>query len=220
MKSESQRRCVIPGRRLLGVAVLWASAAVSVVAAPVDRLRAFLADANTLQADFSQVQIDAKGNPSGKKTSGVFYLQRPGKFRWNYLQPFKQEIVTSGGKVWFYDADLEQVTVKQLNEAIGSTPALLLSGEIAIETNFTIEDQGTDEGMAWIRLLPKSEESGFKYVVIGLVGNELRGMELNDNFGQVTRIYFSNVKRGLRLSPELFKFTPPPGVDVFDDKGR
>lgn len=220
MKSESQRRGVLSWRCLLGALLLWTVGMAAVAAAPVDRLRAFLAGAKTLQADFSQVQIDAKGNPSGKKTSGVFYLERPGKFRWNYLQPFKQEIVTSANKVWFYDADLEQVTVKQLNEAIGSTPALLLSGEIALETNFTIEDQGTDEGMAWIRLLPKSEESGFKYVLIGLVGDDLRGMELNDNFGQVTRIYFSNVKRGLRLSPELFKFTPPPGVDVFDDKSR
>jgi outer membrane lipoprotein carrier protein len=200
---------------LLALLFLWAG---NVAAAPVDRLRAFLAGAKTLQADFSQVQIDAKGNASGKKTGGVFYLERPGKFRWNYTQPFKQEIVTSGGRVWFYDADLAQVTVKRMTDAIGSTPALLLSGEIAIETNFTIEDQGTDEGMAWIRLLPKSEESGFKYVLIGLVGDDLRGMELNDNFGQVTRIYFSNVKRGLRLPPDLFKFTPPAGVDVFDDK--
>lgn len=218
MKSESQRGRVTSWRRLLTAMMLFAVGMASAAAAPVDRLRTFLAGAKTLQADFSQVQIDAKGNPSGKKTAGVFYLERPGKFRWNYTQPFKQEIVTSGGKVWFYDADLEQVTVKRLNAAIGSTPALLLSGEIAIETNFTIEDQGTDEGMAWIRLLPKSEESGFKYVLIGLVGDDLRGMELNDNFGQVTRIYFSNVKRGLRLSPELFKFTPPAGVDVFDEK--
>jgi len=220
MKSESQRRCVSFWSPLMGAVLLWAAGVTAATAAPVDRLRAFLAGAKTLQADFSQVQIDAKGNASGKKTSGVFYLERPGKFRWNYTQPFHQEIVTSANKVWFYDADLEQVTVKQLNEAIGSTPALLLSGEIAIETNFTIEDQGTDEGMAWIRLLPKSEESGFKYVLIGLVGDDLRGMELNDNFGQVTRIYFSNVKRGLRLSPDLFKFTPPAGVDVFDEKSR
>lgn len=218
MKSESQRGRVTSWRRLLNALMLFAVGMASAAAAPVDRLRTFLAGAKTLQADFSQVQIDAKGNSSGKKTAGVFYLERPGKFRWNYTQPFKQEIVTSGGKVWFYDADLEQVTVKRLNAAIGSTPALLLSGEIAIETNFTIEDQGTDEGMAWIRLLPKSEESGFKYVLIGLVGDDLRGMELNDNFGQVTRIYFSNVKRGLRLSTELFKFTPPAGVDVFDEK--
>jgi outer membrane lipoprotein carrier protein len=184
----------------------------------LDRLRTFLAKAKTLQADFSQVQIGADGNPSGKKSSGVFFLERPGKFRWNYTQPFRQEIVSGSGKVWFYDADLEQVTAKRLNEAIGSTPALLLSGEVALETNFRIEDQGTDEGMSWIRLLPKSEESGFKYVLIGLVGDTLGGMELSDNFGQVTRIYFSNVKTGVRLADSIFRFTPPPGVDVFEEK--
>lgn len=219
MKSESMRRPVAHrGRRLLWTLLLWVGCSLAAPASPIERLSAFLASANTLQAEFSQVQIGRDGLPTGKKGSGIFYLERPGKFRWNYTQPFHQEIVAMTGKVWFYDADLEQVTVKRLNAAIGSTPALLLSGEIAIETNFTIEDQGTDEGMAWIRLLPKSEESGFKYVLIGLVGDDLRGMELNDNFGQVTRIYFSNVKRGLRLSTELFKFTPPAGVDVFDEK--
>lgn len=186
--------------------------------APVDRLRAFLATARTLQAEFTQVQIGADGNPVGKKGTGTFYLERPGKFRWNYTAPFHQEIVSGAGKVSFYDADLEQVTVKRLNEAIGSTPALLLSGEVSLEDNFRIEDQGTDEGMSWIRLVPKSEEGGFKYVLIGLDGNTLGGMELSDNFGQLTRIYFSKVKTGARLSPDIFKFTPPKGVDVFEEK--
>jgi len=180
-------------------------------------LHAFLAKAGTLKADFNQVMVSEKGTP-GQKTSGVFYLQRPGKFRWNYLKPYKQEIVSSGGKVWFYDVDLEQVTAKKLNQAIGSTPALLLSGEVALEKNFNIESQGLEEGLYWIKLLPKDEDSGFQYVLIGLNGDELAGMELSDNFGQLTRIYFSNVQVGARLEPGLFTFTPPAGVDVFEDK--
>lgn len=203
------------------VAVLllaWSGCALAGSTSPLDRLRAFLTSASTLQAEFSQVQVGADGGPGKKKSSGNFYLERPGKFRWNYTQPFQQEIIASAGKVWFYDADLEQVTVKRLNEAIGSTPALLLSGDVPLETNFRIEDQGTDEGMSWIRLVPKSEESGFKYVLIGLVGGTLGGMELNDNFGQVTRIYFSKVRTGLRLAPSLFQFKPPAGVDVFEEK--
>lgn len=220
MKSESidlWRRLTRVG--LIGVLLsVWSSGILAAAASPLDRLRAFLATANTLQAEFSQVQIGADGNPTGKKGSGAFYLERPGKFRWNYTAPFRQEIVSMSGKVWFYDADLEQVTVKRLNDAIGSTPALLLSGDVPLETNFRIEDQGTDEGMAWIRLIPKNEESGFKYVLIGLVDGTLGGMELNDNFGQVTRIYFSKVKTGLRLAPALFQFKPPAGVDVFEEK--
>jgi len=186
-------------------------------ATPEQRLKSFLAQATTLQADFTQVQVDEKGN-LGKRSTGVFYLQRPGKFRWNYQKPYNQEIVSGAGKVWFYDKDLEQVTAKKLTQAIGSTPALLLTGEVPLEKNFTIENQSDEEGIAIIKLVPKSEESGFKYVQIGLENNSLVGMELHDNFGQLTRIYFEHMKTGLRLDPALFTFTPPPGVDVFEDK--
>jgi len=184
---------------------------------PVQRLRGFLAKANTLQAEFSQVVIDEAGN-AGQRSSGMFYLQRPGKFRWDYKKPYSQEIVSNGGKVWFYDVDLEQVTAKRLDEAIGSTPALLLSGEVALETNFKIENQGMDEGLFWIKLVPKSEDSGFKHVLIGLDGTTLAGMELSDNFGQLTRIYFTGVQTGLKLDRSLFEFRPPSGVDVFEEK--
>jgi outer membrane lipoprotein carrier protein len=181
------------------------------------RLSAFLASAKSLQADFSQILIDQSGNPR-QTSSGVFYLQRPGKFRWDYQKPHQQQIVSNGGKVWFYDVDLEQVTAKRLDAAIGSTPALLLSAEVPLEKNFTIEKQGVEEGLYWIKLLPKAEDSGFKYVLIGLEGNKLNGMELSDNFGQLTRIYFSKVKTGIRLDESLFEFKPPPGVDVFEER--
>lgn len=184
---------------------------------PVQRLRNFLAKATTLEADFTQVQVDENGNP-GKPSFGKFHLQRPGKFRWDYLRPYHQEIVSNGGKVWFYDRDLEQVTAKRLNEAIGSTPALLLSGEVALENNFLIEKQTVDEGLYWLKLVPKAEESGFKYVLIGLDGDLLAGMELSDNFGQLTRIYFNHVKTGVPNDPALFEFQPPAGVDVFEEK--
>jgi outer membrane lipoprotein carrier protein len=202
---------------LLGLVALFCFSTAGAADSPVQRLRNFLARANTLEAEFSQTQIAESGRP-GQKSSGVFYLQRPGKFRWDYKSPYQQEIVSSGGKVWFYDVDLEQVTAKRLNEAIGSTPALLLSGEVALENNFVVETQGSDEGLYWIKLLPKSEDSGFRYVTIGLDGDTLSGMELSDNFGQLIRIYFSNVKTGIRLAPDLFEFRPPAGVDVFEEK--
>jgi outer membrane lipoprotein carrier protein len=197
--------------------LLMVSGLVQAAITPEQRLKNFLAKASTLQADFTQVQVDEKGN-LGKRSNGVFYLQRPGKFRWNYVKPYNQEIVSSAGKVWFYDKDLEQVTAKKLNAAIGSTPALLLTGDVPIEKNFTIENQSDEEGIAILKLIPKNEESGFKYVQIGLENDSLVGMELSDNFGQLTRIYFSNLKTGVRIDPSLFSFTPPPGVDVFEDK--
>ena len=197
--------------------LLAASCTLSAAVTPEQRLKSFLAKASTLQADFTQVQVDEKGN-LGKRSNGVFYLQRPGKFRWNYLKPYNQEIVSGGGKVWFYDKDLEQVTAKRLNAAIGSTPALLLTGEVPIEKNFTIENQSDEEGIAILKLIPKNEESGFKYVQIGLENDTLVGMELSDNFGQLTRIYFNNLKIGVRIDPALFTFKPPAGVDVFEEK--
>ena len=130
-------------------------------ATPEQRLKSFLAKATTLQANFTQVQVDEKGN-LGKRSTGVFYLQRPGKFRWNYQKPYDQQIVSGAGKVWFYDKDLEQVTAKKLTQAIGSTPALLLTGDVPLEKNFTIENQSDEEGIAILKLIPKSEESGFK----------------------------------------------------------
>lgn len=204
-------------KNLTFIALLLLAGMTEAAQTPEQRLKNFLARASTLQADFIQVQIDEKGN-QGKRSNGVFYLQRPGKFRWNYLKPYNQEIVSGAGKVWFYDKDLEQVTAKKLNAAIGSTPALLLTGEVPLEKNFTIENQSDEEGIAILKLIPKTEDSGFKYVQIGLENDVLIGMELNDNFGQLTRIYFNNLKTGIKLDPALFAFKPPPGVDVFEEK--
>ncbi len=181
---------------------------------PVSQLKAFLAESKTLTADFKQVSFDEQGNPA-QTSFGVFYLKRPGKFRWDYLKPFEQQIVSDSGRVWFYDADLEQVTVKKIDQSIGATPALLLSGEIDLEDNFTLLRQGIDVGMQWVRLQPKSEESSFKYILIGMEKGIIGGMELSDNFGQLTRIYFSNIKTNVDINPETFKFVTPEGVDVF-----
>lgn len=183
---------------------------------PVRELKAFLGATRTLTADFKQVLINEAGDPV-QTSYGVFYLQRPGKFRWDYQKPIQQQIISNAGKVWFYDPDLEQVTVKKLDESVGSTPALLLSGEIALEDNFIMEQQGEDEGLLWVKLVPKHEESGFKYVLIGLDNGSLGGMELSDNFGQLTRIYFSNVAINREIRQDLFQFTAPKGADVFSE---
>ena len=182
----------------------------------INQLKAFLKASTSFSADFKQVSFNKAGQAS-QTSIGQFYLSRPGKFRWNYQKPFSQEIVSSGGKVWFYDADLEQVTVKQLDDSLGSTPALLLTGEVDIDQKFILEEQGSEEDLNWVRLSPKNEESGFKYILIGLNHGQLGGMELSDNFGQLTRIYFANIKVNPVLNETLFNFTPPKGVDVFEN---
>ncbi len=183
---------------------------------PVQQLQAFLKNAQSLTADFKQVLLSENGQP--KQTSyGLFYLQRPGKFRWDYQRPFQQQIISNGGKVWFYDTDLAQVTVKKLDESVGSTPALLLSGNVSLEENYVMENQGVDGSLEWIKLLPKNQQSSFKYVLIGLENSQLAGMELSDNFGQLTRIYFSNLKVNPPLKATLFDFQAPENADVFSE---
>lgn len=183
---------------------------------PITQLKSFLASTTTFTADFKQVTLNEYGQAQNT-SEGQFYLSRPGKFRWSYKKPFIQEIVSSEGKVWFYDADLEQVTIKKMDDSLGSTPALLLSGEIELEDNFTLEQQGVDEDLLWIKLLPKNEDSGFNYILIGLDNDVLGGMELSDNFGQLTRIYFTNSKINPSLEESIFKFIAPEGVDVFEN---
>lgn len=183
---------------------------------PVDQLKNLLKTSASLAADFKQVSYNKAGQ-AAQSSFGKFYLSRPGKFRWNYQKPFVQEIVSNGGKVWFYDADLEQVTVKQLDDSLGSTPALLLTGEVDIEEKFILQDQGSDDELNWVKLSPKNEESGFKYILIGLNNGQLGGMELSDNFGQLTRIYFSNIQTNPSLTPGLFEFKAPKNADVFEN---
>jgi outer membrane lipoprotein carrier protein len=180
----------------------------------IKQLKLFLSTTTSLSADFKQVTLNEQGQPT-QTSYGIFYLSRPGKFRWNYQKPYIQEIVSNAGKVWFYDADLEQVTVKNLDNSFGSTPALLLSGDVELEKDYILKQQGIDEDLQWIKLSPKNEESGFNYVLIGLDNGQLGGMELSDSFGQLTRIYFSNVKKNPTLNNSLFEFKAPKGIDIF-----
>ncbi len=182
----------------------------------IKQLESFLSSTTSLTAEFKQVTLSENGQP-GKISHGVFYLSRPGKFRWNYNKPFVQEIVSNKGKVWFYDADLEQVTIKKIDDSVGSTPALLLSGDVALKENYILKKQGVDEGLQWVKLSPKNEDSGFNYMLIGLDKKGLAGMELKDNFGQLTRIYFSKVKKNIKLDDKLFEFTAPKGIDIFEN---
>ncbi len=180
------------------------------------QLQTFLKDTTTLTATFQQQSIAENGMIS-KTSQGEFYLSRPGKFRWNYQQPFIQQIISDGHKVWFYDADLEQVTIKTLDDSIGSTPALLLSGNLDLNENFTLEEQIANEGQRGLKLIPKTEDSGFHYILIRMDNNGISGMELSDNFGQLTRVFFSDLVINQPIENTLFDFTPPPGVDIFDN---
>ena len=201
--------------KIIALSMLLMSVMVHADSTPVEKLEAFIARAKNLQAEFTQTSLDEAGKVI-QTSEGDFYLQQPGKFRWNYNQPYAQQIVSKDGKVWFYDADLEQLIIKKIDQSIGDTPALLLSGSVDLNEKYTISTQSEEGNIVWLKLTPKNTESSFKYILVGLKGDMLYGMELSDNFGQLTQIIFSNITMPKSLSPDIFEFIVPEGTDVFE----
>ena len=202
-------------RKIIAFCILLVSVIAHADSTPVQQLEGFISRAKNLQAEFTQTSLDETGKVI-LSSQGNFYLQQPGKFRWNYQQPYAQQIVSKNGKVWFYDADLEQLIIKKIDQSIGDTPALLLSGSVDLKEKYTITKQRQEGDVLWIKLTPKNTESSFKYILVGLKGDMLYGMELSDNFGQLTQIIFSNISMPKSLAPELFEFTAPEGTDIFE----
>lgn len=194
---------------------LWACLPLAAQAGAIDQLKAFVAGTSSLRADFSQ---QVSGQRSAKQTSsGTLSLQRPGKFRWVYTKPYEQLIVGDGSKLWLYDKDIEQVTVKKLDQALGSSPAALLAGSNDIDKAYTLKEAGRSDAVEWLEATPKSSDSTFQSVRMGFTQNELQLMELKDNFGQTTLIRFTKLEKNPKLGADLFRFTPPKGVDVISD---
>jgi outer membrane lipoprotein carrier protein len=180
------------------------------------RLRNFLANVQGMEARFRQQVIDSRQQVL-EDASGSVVMQRPGRFRWNYQAPFERVIVADGEKVWLYEADLEQVTIRRLTSGIGDTPAALLTGKVSVLERFTVEKSWTEEGLALVRLIPRSADADFAGVTLGFDGAELRRLVLDDRLGQQTRIDLTEVRTNPRLSPEVFRFEIPAGADVIDD---
>lgn len=202
--------------RLVGVVAALAMMQFSSIAhaqTAVESLRRFFSDVKTYSARFDQVVLDETLNII-EESGGDMWISRPGKFRWNYAPPVQQEIVSNGSQVWLYDIDLEQVTERQLTEAVGRTPAILLAGRDDIGNNHDIRDLGQQGTLAWVGLKPTYAEAQFTDVRIGFEGNAIRVMELVDGLGQTTRITLSASQENPSLDASTFQFKAPPGVDV------
>jgi chaperone LolA len=186
-------------------------------AAATDRLKTFVAASHSAQANFTQELKDKSGKRL-QSASGTMQFERPGKFRWEYRKPYEQLIVGDGKKFWLYDIDLNQVTVKKLDAALGSSPAALLSGNNEIEHGFALKDIAEREGLEWLQAIPKSSDTNFAKILMGFnAASELVVMELHDTFGHRTVLRFSELKNNPPLPPQLFKFTPPKGADVLGE---
>jgi len=155
----------------------------------IDRFNAFFAATGGMRANFVQtVQGSAFAQP--EKSSGTLVILRPGKFRWDYRSPYEQQIIADGKRLWIYDADLEQVVVKPMDEALGDTPALLLSGDATATQRFVVHELPEPrDDLLWVQLLPRQKDTGFEELRLGFDAHHLRRMELVDGFGHAARFF-------------------------------
>lgn len=185
-------------------------------ASSLDRLKQFLSSTQSARSHFRQIVLDRQLSTI-QEASGIMEFSRPGKFRWTYDKPKGQLIVGDGEKLWVYDAELKQVTVKKLDQALGQTPAALLAGRNEIEKQFQLKDLGKRGTLEWLEATPKNPDGGFDTIRMGFNGDLLDVMELRDHFGQTTVIRFPDMERNPKLNPSDFKFSPPPGADVIGE---
>lgn len=190
---------------LTGPGSVWA-------ADSVELLRAFVRDVKAGRADFTQTV----SSPDGKRqkvSNGQFEFWRPNRFRFVYVQPEPQTIVSDGVKVWFHDPDLNQVTVRKLGDALGSTPASLLASS-SMDKDFELKAEPDQNGLAWVRATPRQRDNTIQWLKVGFQGSTLAAVEIADSFGQRSMLRLSRFQAEASLPPETFRFVPPAGADV------
>ncbi|MDH3353784.1 MAG: outer membrane lipoprotein chaperone LolA [Chromatiales bacterium] len=203
-------------KRLLLTLLLFSHASLTLAGEGRDRLENFLGSFKTMQATFVQTLKNPKKEEL-ERSEGKILLTRPNQFRLTYQTPYEQIIVADGTKVWLYDKDLEQVTVKPQDDSIGSSPASLLAGVKPLEEEFRIEELGLHEGFEWVNLYPKAPDASFDYIRVAMEGKTLRAIEMVDGFGQQTRLFFDQIDLNKPISKSYYQFTPPSGVDVIGE---
>ncbi|MGD9869572.1 MAG: outer membrane lipoprotein chaperone LolA [Thauera sp.] len=182
----------------------------------VAQLQRFVASVHSAEGDFEQVVTSQSGRRP-QEASGSFAYARPGRFHWEYATPYRQVLVGDGRALWSWDPDLNQVTVREMGDALGATPAAILFGSAALEDSFELAEGGEQDGLVWVDARPKNAESGFEALRIGFADGELSRMEMRDHFGQTTLIRLLRMRANPSLDEERFRFTPPPGADLIGE---
>ncbi|MCC2666683.1 MAG: lolA [Gammaproteobacteria bacterium] len=182
------------------------------------QLTQLLLTIQTLQADFTQTLSNLQSKQTLQQSFGHVILQQPGKFRWEVKKPVEQLIVGNGKRLWIYDPELEQVTIRSLTKEIGETPAFLLSNpRVALEKNFHVQAMKNTASLQWFLLTPKNRNTLFVFIKIGFLKSQIREMDLQDHLGHNTVIEFYNVISNQPLASSLFNFKLPRHVDVIDE---
>lgn len=198
---------------LLAALLLAAVSCMSHATDAVEQLRGFLTQTQSARGEFTQ-RVETKTSAVVQQSSGTFIFQRPGKFRWTYLKPYEQLIVSDGQRLFLFDKDLNQVTVKTLAAALPASPASILFGSNQFEKDFEVIDMGTRQGLQWVGAKPRGQDSTFEKIEIGFKDQRPAAMTLRDSFGQTTHLVFVRFERNAPASTDTFKFTPPQGADV------
>jgi chaperone LolA len=180
------------------------------------RLRTYLDNLDSMRADFLQ-QVFNSDRDIIEETRGDVLLKKPGRFRWHYTEPFERVIVADGTRIWLYEADLQQVTVRRLGAELGETPAALLTGDSEALKQFVYIGAEPIAGIEWLHLKPRSTASDFESIGLGFDGDTLVQLALDDRLGQRTRIYLTAIEYPAALSDDEFHFDIPDGVDVISD---
>jgi len=201
--------------RALVLAAAIVLATVADASAPQD-LQRFFTKVLSYSARFNQVVLDDAGKPIQEST-GKMWIQRPGKFRWQYSKPFEQQIVADGKKIWVYDVDLRQVAVRPMKGTLGAAPAMLLAGGGNLQSAFEIKDAGKADDLDWVQMKPRQTEGGFELIRIGFLKGRIRRLDMTDAFGQVTRVILDGGVENASISADRFQFKPPKGVDVITE---
>jgi len=179
-----------------------------------ERLNAALKNMDNLTTEFKQTLLD-EDKKVVQQSRGTLALQRPGKFAWIYSEPFEQRIIADGSELWIYDVELDQVTVKPMDQGLSNAPIMILMKQTDINEQFEVNEVGQRKFLYWVELLPHADDLEYTQIYIGIEDGQVRAMELQDQFGQSTQIVFDNLRVGVVHNPAVFKFEPPPGVDVY-----
>jgi outer membrane lipoprotein carrier protein len=203
--------------------IRWALLALAITAAAptqasaVAALREFLAQTKTARGEFTQ-QVTRGTAKAAPPSSGTFEFERPGRFRWTYVRPYEQVLVADGERLFLYDKDLNQVTVKKMSAALPASPASILFGGNEFERDFVVSDAGSRDGIDWLTATPRAKDAQFERIEIGFRDGVPAAMVIADAFGQTSRLSFGRFERNARLDPQAFRFAPPPGADVLQER--
>lgn len=201
----------------MGAVALSLAFAGAAHATALDQFKTFVSSTKAARGEFTQQQLpkDSKSSKLQAPSKGTFLFARPGKFIWTYTKPYEQVLQADGEQLYIYDKDLNQVTVKKLGDALGSSPAAILFGSNDLEKNFTLSEAGTKAGLEWLDAKPKAKDSQFQQISIGLRNGAPAAMELKDSFGQTTTLTFDKFEKNPPIGATQFKFEVPKGADVF-----